>query len=389
MTSSHHAPYALGDTRATMAVPETLVGYHFEFEFETLSYALPHTCTGSAIAVLGNDFVSCFCEYSDESISRNAFQFWHFVGSLTLKMSVVPQQCHKAMPLTFQFQDQDSSSSQLSGQSYPEVGSAQSGQFSIQYSNSCACSALGKSGGKSVDGLIRSSVGSQDFAFPSSQLGHNQSLAHVSLHHAEPCFSGLLAAYGLQSNIHHAQLMGMSPVRIPLPLDLSDEPIYVNAKQYHAILRRRQNRAKLEAQNKLIKDRKPYLHESRHLHALKRPRGSGGRFLNTKKLQESKLTLEDHSLDVSSYNTDLNLSGNMSESKLQPIENYIDGASTTTCSEVTSASNSDDVFQQKASDFRLLFGYPSHIGRNMQSYSADMGGGGVGGRNQHHLSVLM
>lgn len=32
----------------------------------------------------------------------------------------------------------------------------------------------------------------------------------------------------------------------------------------------------------------PYLHESRHLHALKRARGSGGRFLNTKKLQESK-----------------------------------------------------------------------------------------------------
>lgn len=50
--------------------------------------------------------------------------------------------------------------------------------------------------------------------------------------------------------------MGLTSVRVPLPFDLTEEPIYVNAKQYHAILRRRQYRAKLEAQNRLIKARK-------------------------------------------------------------------------------------------------------------------------------------
>ncbi|KAL2327241.1 hypothetical protein Fmac_020668 [Flemingia macrophylla] len=127
-----------------------------------------------------------------------------------------------------------------------------------------------------------------DTKFNCSQVDCNPSMAHASYPYGDPFF-----AYG-----PHAipppqilpQMLGLSSTRVALPLDLAEDgPIYVNAKQYHGILRRRQSRAKLEAQNKLIKSRKPYLHESRHRHALNRVRGTGGRFVSTKQLAQSNV----------------------------------------------------------------------------------------------------
>lgn len=110
---------------------------------------------------------------------------------------------------------------------------------------------------------------------------------------ADMLLSGLsaqgLAAFGLQQQSQHVHGQLPAGSRLALPSDgaampsaaLSGEeaPVYVNAKQYHRILARRAARAKAEAERGSSNGRKTYLHESRHKHAVRRARGTGGRFL--------------------------------------------------------------------------------------------------------------
>ncbi|EME31894.1 Nuclear transcription factor Y subunit alpha [Galdieria sulphuraria] len=74
-----------------------------------------------------------------------------------------------------------------------------------------------------------------------------------------------------------------------------EPPVYVNAKQYHRILKRREARKRQLGKEAFIerKVKRPYRHESRHRHAKNRQRGTGGRFLSKSEMETASLQQSD------------------------------------------------------------------------------------------------
>ncbi|KAF7551696.1 hypothetical protein G7Z17_g4823 [Cylindrodendrum hubeiense] len=101
--------------------------------------------------------------------------------------------------------------------------------------------------------------------------------AQTMMSHAGPR-SGIAPPQITQAQMQHPQ----SP---EVPTGIEESPLYVNAKQFHRILKRRVARQRLEEQLRLTpKGRKPYLNESQYNHDMRRPRGPGGRFLTAEEV---------------------------------------------------------------------------------------------------------
>lgn len=102
--------------------------------------------------------------------------------------------------------------------------------------------------------------------------------------------------YNLMKQEHHPPMLqnfsespfmldSLTPMKCMLPTNmLEEEPVFVNARQYERILKRRV--AKTREQDTVTpKEKKPYKHESRHSHACKRERGPSGAFLPKDKVE--------------------------------------------------------------------------------------------------------
>ncbi|OMO68604.1 CCAAT-binding transcription factor, subunit B [Corchorus olitorius] len=185
--------------------------------------------------------------------------WWTALGS----QSVYGDSCGQLKPLLVENHDQLTSTKQTGRVTEHEViNKGNPAQFTIFPGD-------GKNAG---DGQKPQTVISLQSTPSDNRTRYELPMVCAKYPYMDQCY-GVFSTYGPQVS---------GRVMLPLNLTTEDGPIYVNAKQYNGIIRRRQSRAKAVLENKLTKSRKPYMHYSRHLHAMRRPRGCGGRFLNTK-----------------------------------------------------------------------------------------------------------
>ncbi|KAJ3343727.1 glutathione peroxidase gpx1 [Gonapodya sp. JEL0774] len=102
-----------------------------------------------------------------------------------------------------------------------------------------------------------------------------------------------VANFGVGSP-HSGNLVTMN-IPSSFPRAPEQDHLYVNAKQFRRILLRREARNRWSAKVKASQETtshasRGYLHESRHKHAMRRPRGPGGRFLTADEMKEWRET---------------------------------------------------------------------------------------------------
>ncbi|XP_075095283.1 nuclear transcription factor Y subunit A-3-like isoform X2 [Nicotiana tabacum] len=202
------------------------------------------TCFVPHFAVNNSTWWSSNEVQSSQSLSKN----------LTSEVVFLPPPCQQMKFLGLELQGDDSHSTQSN--SNPPLEVTALGKTGSQDQCTSSGSVHDENYKRHKQAQIKpiSFIRNPEYTTDCSQSEMAHSISHAPFGYSDPYLSGLYAAYGPHV---FPQMMGIAPARLPLPLDLAEDgPIYVNAKQYHGILRRRQIRAKLEAQNKLVKARK-------------------------------------------------------------------------------------------------------------------------------------
>ncbi|KAG8095517.1 hypothetical protein GUJ93_ZPchr0012g20412 [Zizania palustris] len=117
------------------------------------------------------------------------------------------------------------------------------------------------------------------------QPAHSQPLNFQAFPYVSPAGPFYIGSDTSNSShpMNHLQTVGTEKTPLlPLPTEQADEePIYVNAKQYHAILRRRKRRKISGPEDETTAVQKRIDFESRQKQAKMRTRGAGGRFMST------------------------------------------------------------------------------------------------------------